>query len=152
MRTEEWFYKNTHPILLWFWGCMPCCRLACNTVLFHCLFSSFCFLFSPSFMLLIIPCSPLLPLHLEIYLSSSKWYASSWAGSALDFSMKCSVTGQISFYAKQLQIEVHQPGEEWRCGAIKIRKSGKMKSCIFHALLLFVSHVSLTVTFWSKIC
>lgn len=66
--------------------------------------------------------------------------------------MKCSVTGQISFCAKQLQMEVHQPGEERRCGYIKISKSGKMKSHIFLALLLFISHVSLKLTFRSRIC
>lgn len=95
--------------------------------LFPCyLSSSSCFLFSPLFLLLAIPCSPLPPLHLVVLPFSSKLHVLSWAGTTLDFAMKCSVTGHIAFMQKRFNWNLKCTYQlKTKCGHIKTEKAGK---------------------------
>lgn len=89
--------QYTCPIFRCLWWCRLSCCKTCYFLFPYHLSSSSCFVFSPLFLLLVVPCSPLSPLRLVFCLSSPSCYVLSWAGATWDFSMKCSITGHIAF-------------------------------------------------------
>lgn len=141
--TSKVTLQYTYPILPYLWWCRLSCCMACY-FLFPCyLSSSSCFLFSPLFLLLVIPCSPLPPLHFVFCLSIPSDVLS-WAGATLDFGMKCSVTGHIAFM-QNILIAIWSAPTSWRLNVtiLKPQSQEKMKSCIFLTFFLNFFYVSI---------
>lgn len=139
----------TSPILPYLCWCMLSCCMACY-FLFPCyLFSSSCFLFSPLFLLLVVPCV-LIP-HLALcfaFLLQVVCLLLGWICVRLQYEVFSYRT--YCFYAKHLNCELKFTYQlkTKDVAILTLESQEKMKSCIFLTFLVKIfSHIYLKLAF-----